>query len=62
MCFDNNEHTAHTKGGEHMKHTYYRTCPMCGSNLDPGEQCDCEQKGSEVNADDGSRKGSAAGL
>lgn len=19
---------------------YYRTCPECGSNLDPGEQCD----------------------
>lgn len=21
---------------------YYWTCPMCGSNLDPGEKCDCE--------------------
>lgn len=20
---------------------YYRTCPMCGANLDPGEKCDC---------------------
>lgn len=20
---------------------YYRTCPDCGSNLDPGEKCDC---------------------
>ena len=20
---------------------YYNTCPSCGSNLDPGEQCDC---------------------
>ena len=29
-----------------MKHTYYRTCPHCGCNLDPGEQCDCK-KGSE---------------
>lgn len=19
----------------------YRTCPQCGSNLDPGESCDC---------------------
>ena len=22
--------------------SYYRTCPVCGSNLDPGERCDCE--------------------
>jgi hypothetical protein len=21
---------------------YYRTCPDCGANLDPGERCDCE--------------------
>ena len=21
---------------------YYHTCPKCGSNLDPGETCDCE--------------------
>ena len=21
---------------------YYNTCPNCGSNLDPGEQCDCQ--------------------
>ena len=20
---------------------YYRTCPVCGANLDPGETCDC---------------------
>lgn len=20
---------------------YYRTCPLCGSNNDPGEACDC---------------------
>lgn len=20
---------------------YYRSCPHCGANLDPGEQCDC---------------------
>lgn len=19
----------------------YRTCPICGASLDPGEQCDC---------------------
>ncbi len=21
---------------------YYRICPYCGSNLDPGEACDCK--------------------
>ena len=20
---------------------FYRTCPCCGSNLDPGEKCEC---------------------
>lgn len=20
---------------------YYYTCPFCGANLDPGEECDC---------------------
>ena len=24
-----------------MKKPYYDTCPRCGSNLDPGEKCDC---------------------
>lgn len=24
-------------------HTYYWTCPYCGSNLDPGEKCDCQK-------------------
>ena len=24
--------------------TYYRTCPACGANLDPGEICRCKQK------------------
>lgn len=23
------------------KHNYYKTCPDCGANLDPGEICDC---------------------
>lgn len=23
--------------------SYYRTCPKCGSNLDPGEVCDCQE-------------------
>lgn len=21
--------------------SYYRMCPNCGANLDPGERCDC---------------------
>lgn len=24
--------------------SYYKTCPLCGSNLDPGEACDCHRK------------------
>ncbi len=23
---------------------YYYTCPYCGSNLDPGETCDCQER------------------
>ena len=23
---------------------YYRTCPDCGDNLDPGERCECQDK------------------
>lgn len=23
---------------------YYHTCPDCGSNLDPGERCDCREQ------------------
>lgn len=22
---------------------YYRTCPICGAHLDPGEKCDCQE-------------------
>lgn len=22
----------------------FRTCPYCGSSLDPGERCDCQDK------------------
>lgn len=22
--------------------SFYRTCPDCGANLDPGEPCDCQ--------------------
>ena len=24
--------------------SYYHTCPLCCSNLDPGETCDCQHK------------------
>jgi len=24
---------------------YYIPCPACGANLDPGEECDCKEKG-----------------
>ena len=23
---------------------YYRRCPICRANLDPGERCDCQEK------------------
>ena len=23
---------------------FYRTCPDCGANLDPGERCDCRKE------------------
>lgn len=23
---------------------WYRICPDCGANLDPGEKCDCKEK------------------
>lgn len=23
---------------------FYRTCPRCGSNLDPCERCDCDKR------------------
>ena len=33
------ERSLSLKGVERM--AYYRTCPLCGSNNDPGEACDC---------------------
>lgn len=27
---------------------YYYTCPNCGSNLDPGERCDCISYGAAL--------------
>lgn len=28
---------------------FYITCPNCGSNLDPGERCDCEREKEQKN-------------
>lgn len=30
---------------------YYNTCPNCGSSLDPGESCDCQDEKEETNSD-----------
>lgn len=26
----------------------YRTCPLCGAHLDPGERCDCQDEKEEA--------------
>lgn len=32
----------------------YKTCPLCGANLDPGERCDCKKTAvSAANTDNG---------
>lgn len=28
---------------------FYNTCPLCGSNLDPGEPCNCEREREQEN-------------
>lgn len=30
--------------------SYFRTCPYCHSNLDPGETCDCQKENTVVTA------------
>lgn len=27
---------------------YYNVCPHCGSNLDPGEKCDCKEESKKL--------------
>lgn len=27
-----------------VQRMYYKTCPRCGSHLDPGERCDCQDQ------------------
>lgn len=39
--------------------SYYRTCPLCGAHLDPGERCDCRTK---ENAASGTRNTSGGGV
>lgn len=31
---------------------YYKTCQLCGANLDPGERCDCKESAPSVAADE----------
>ncbi len=30
--------------------TYFKTCPLCGASLDPGETCDCKDEENERKA------------
>lgn len=34
-----------TRTALERKASAYWTCPYCGSNLDPGERCDCGRNG-----------------
>lgn len=48
-----------------MKQPYYKTCPVCGAHLDPGELCDCmgreyQQERGAADEHDGSSAGSTA--
>lgn len=36
---------------------YYWTCPFCGSNLDPGERCNCNKSTSRPRLVDGASAG-----
>ena len=29
----------------------FKTCPDCGSHLDPGEHCDCDRKEADADAE-----------
>lgn len=31
---------------------FYRTCPVCGAALDPGEKCDCTDEKAQKEAND----------
>ena len=36
--------------GKENTMSYFRTCPHCGANLDPGEKCDCREKDAVLGA------------
>lgn len=36
--------------------SYYKVCPCCGCNLDPGERCDCKEKAVISDANTGNGK------
>lgn len=35
--------------------SYFKVCPICGSHLDPGESCDCQENtpAGAANTDEG---------
>ena len=36
--------------------SYYKTCPLCGANLDPGEVCECKEEAAPGAANTGDGK------
>ena len=43
-----------------MKVPYYRECPICHCNLDPGEVCDCQQKEEQEAKDNNEKEAKSA--
>ena len=41
---------------------FYRVCPMCGANLDPGEICDCQEEKPTTPPDRGQSRTREPGL
>lgn len=35
-----------------MKKTLFKTCPVCGCALDPGERCDCTDDGGAASSEE----------
>ena len=46
--------------GKEKRMAFYKTCEYCGSNLDPGERCDCNQQKQKTGSGKGG--GSIAGI
>lgn len=36
--------------------SYFRTCPHCQDNLDPGEKCDCQRVENKTKEEEKSKK------